>query len=108
MKESKQYRRIGAKSKVILIRVSEVMQQDLEQMSDTMQMTISDFVRIAVRNAITYYSKKSNAIAVNNAEIEEYQRAYQHAMKKESEVIAPTDEDMQKLLKARAEKLANK
>lgn len=110
----KQYRRVGSKSKVLIVRISEAMELDLTDISEHMQMSISDFTRIAIRNAITYYTKKGMAIAVNNEELAQYQRDFQLAMgRKEAkeepatQFIAdtPTDEEIQEILKIRQEQL---
>lgn len=101
----KSYRRVGAKSINLIIRISESMQMDLDLMCDKLQMSKSDFARVAIRNAITYYSKRGAAMAINNAELEEFQRAFQYQTRKEEEKpkeIVPTDEE---ILKIRQEQL---
>jgi len=110
----KQYRRVGSKSKVLIVRISEAMELDLMDIADHMQMSISDFTRIAIRNAITYYTKKGMAIAVNNEELAQYQRDFQLALgRKEAkeepatQFIAdvPTDEEIKLILERQKKKL---
>lgn len=113
----KQYRRVGSKSKVLIIRVSEAMEIDLQDICEKMEMSMSDFTRIAIRNAISYYSKRGIALAVNNAELEQYQRDFQLALgKKELKEApatqfipeAPSDEEIEKILNEQKKRIANK
>lgn len=107
----KSYRRVGAKSINLIIRISESMQIDLDLMCDKLQMSKSDFARVAIRNAITYYSKRGAAMAINNAELEEFQRAFQYQTRKEEEKPQerePSNEEIDAILKTRAERLEGK
>jgi hypothetical protein len=112
----KQYRRVGSKSKVLIVRVSKAMEMDLNDISEKMEMSISDFVRVAIRNAITYYAKKGIALAVNNAELEQWQRDFNYSLGKKEQPPAettpiqfiadvPTDEEIQALLQRKKEKV---
>lgn len=104
----KSYRRVGAKSINLIIRISESMQMDLDLMCDKLQMSKSDFARVAIRNALTYYSKRGAAMAINNAELEEFQRAFQYQTRKEEEKPqerVPTDEEIAAILKKQREKI---
>lgn len=106
---SKTYRRIGAKSSVIMIRISEAMEIDLDNVCEQMQMSKSDFVRVAIRNGLTYYSRKQNQLSIAESETIEFQRAYNLAMKKDDPILnVPSDEEVKNMLEKRSNRLAKK
>lgn len=87
-KPMKKYKRIGSKSVVVIIRISESMNADIETLSESQQLTKSDFVRIAISNAVKFYSKKYYQMKANDEENEQFLRdsTYSFTRKMESDI----------------------
>lgn len=104
----KRFKRVGAKSVVIMVRVSESMDADLNKMQEMLQMSKSDFIRIAVSNAVKFYSKKHFAAIENDTENAQFLRDAQMALKKNDEIVVPSDDEIDLLVKQRQERLNKK
>lgn len=113
----KRFKRIGSKSTVIIVRVSETMDSDIERVATLQEISKSDFVRIAVSNAIKFYSKKHYAMMNDDYEIQQFLRDSKLAMtRKEQEQYddiakprpqEPSDDEIAELLNRRKDKLEN-
>lgn len=85
----KKYKRIGSKSILVIVRVSESMNADIETLSESQQVSKSDFIRIAISNAIKFYSKKYYQMKANDEENEQFLRDsnYSFTQKLESNIL---------------------
>lgn len=104
----KRFKRVGAKSVVIMVRVSESMDSDLERMQEMLQMSKSDFIRIAISNAVKFYSKKHFNAIENDNENAQFLRDAQMAMKNTEEIAVPGDDEIEQLKNERQQRLLKK